>query len=255
MAGVFAAATILFAPGVAPAADNVALSGTVVHRGKPVAGAAVSVLDRTTTTGPDGAFRLEGVPAVHRISFRVYRKAKDGAWEYRDVDVSVSLLTIAAHVEIVEKAGIFGLATRRVDLGAIRPISAGDAGRAVTVDLSAIGDWDGYCRGCHPTSPVTEPKAIVRPAKPETPAPAVTGDLYASHRFRDSHPSGVAYGRAAASARGGARFRKNVESLPLDDGNRVDCRTCHTFHVPGPAPAYARAEFERTSALCTRCHL
>jgi hypothetical protein len=239
--------------GRAAAVDNVVIHGKVVHRGSPVTGALVSVLGLIAATGPDGAFRIKGVPALHDIAFRYFERAKDGAWEFRDGTARVPFLVVSAYAEM-GKGGILGYFGRKVERGGIRQIASGDAGRALTLELSEIGDWDAYCRKCHPTSPVLDEKAVIRPAKEDAQKPAVTAEFFSVHRHRDSHPSGFDYAAAAARRPRETKYAAEVEGLPLRDGGKVDCGTCHTFHLAGAVPAYAREEFAESNRLCERCH-
>lgn len=237
----------------AGAASTVVLAGTVLYQGNPVEGANVSFLDTSVVTGPDGSFRFRDVPALHVVGFRHYRKAKDGALEYQDAFATVPLLMVAAYAEREEKA-LFGLVTRKIELGAARVVSTSAAEKPLVLDLQPVGDWEGYCRKCHPVSPALEPGVVLRPAEKDAPKPDLPGEAYPAHRYRDSHPSGFEYLKAAARAQKTTAFTDKVAGLPLADGKVVDCRTCHTFHQAGPVPAYVRAEFRQSNDLCQRCH-
>lgn len=249
---VLGAASLSGAP-PAGASDNVAIAGTVLYQGQPVKGATVSLLGESAVTGPDGSFRFAQVPALHAVAYRHFRRAKDGALEFQDARATVPLLMVAGYAQREEKA-FLGLVTKKVELGAAQVVSTSDAGKPVVLDLQPVEDWDGYCRKCHPTSPAMEPGVVMRPAPEDAPKPSLPGEAYPTHRYRDSHPSGFDYGKAAARARKKTSFADKVTGLPLADEKVVDCRTCHTFHQAGAVPAYVRAEFRQSNDLCQRCH-
>lgn len=235
------------------AADNVVISGSVLYEGKPVSGAAVSVLGSSTKSGADGRFRVEGVPALHQIGFRHFRRAKDGVLEYQDVITGTPFLVVAAIAEREEKA-FNGLSSLRVELGAVTVVTSGNVGKPVSIALKPVTDWEVLCRRCHPASPATTPGIRTRPAKKDIPKPNVTKELYLVHRFQDSHPSGFDYTETSGRGQKKTAFAEKVTDLPLAEGKRVDCRTCHTFHQAGEVPSYVRAEFRGKNDLCQRCH-
>ena len=238
----------------AAAADNVVISGSVSYQGMPVAGASVSVLGSSTKTGADGRFRIGGVPALHPIDFRHFRRAKDNVLEYQDVTATAPFLLVAAFAEKEEKT-FLGLSSRKLELGAVTVVASGDAGKPLSLALDPVTEWEVLCRKCHPTSPALAPGTRTRPAKKDVPKPDVTRELYLAHRFRDSHASGFDYTETSGKARKKTPFAEKVTGLPLARGKRVDCRTCHSFHQAGEVPSYVRAEFRERNDLCGRCHL
>lgn len=242
-----AAAAGLLAGGPARAADTVTIQGKVLFQGKPAAGAAVSALGKTAKAGADGAFRLTQVPASHKVSWRHHTKAKDGAYEYQDASGTVPFVPVAAWAEGEEEGP--GGTKARFFRGSVRIVSAAEAKKPLVIDLAPLADWEGFCRECHPTSPVLEPGSVVRPAPKKAPKPPpLSAKTYPTHRYRDAHPSGFDF---PAGRKG---YADNVAVLPLAGGRRVHCGTCHTFHVPGPVPAFAREAFSKASDLCKRCH-
>jgi len=237
----------------AGAASNVVIAGTVLYQGSPVEGANVSLLDNSVVTGADGSFRFRDVPALHLVRYRHYRKAKDGALEFQDAWATVPLLIVAAYAEREEKS-FLGLVTRIIELGAERVVPTSEAEKPLVLNLNPVGDWERYCRKCHPVSPAMVPGTVIRPAPGDAPKPSLAAEAFPTHRYRDSHPSGFIYEEAAARAPKKTAFADKVAGLPLADGKLVDCRTCHTFHQAGPVSAYVRAEFRMNNDLCRSCH-
>jgi predicted CXXCH cytochrome family protein len=254
-----AAALLAAAALVALAAgDTGEIAGTVTDAaaGAPVAGARVAVLDRVTVTDAAGRYVLKGIPLSHEIRFRVYRPAppahvKAGAkpaatvrksFVFRDFTETTPFLTAAA----LGPEG--GAHAGGADFRVISP--SADRQEVDFILRPLPRDVGPFCRECHPddefiTSPVTPDEKMSPPEVDET--------FYRTHRFRDLHPEGMDLYNLRKDKKKKALLQPKVE-LPLVEGRRVTCDSCHTRHLPTPHGGYMVEEFRTENRLCVKCH-
>jgi predicted CXXCH cytochrome family protein len=233
------------------------ITGTVTDAaGAPVEGARVAVLEGVAVTDAAGRYLLKGVPLAHEIGFRVYRPAPPthaGAgvkpatepaksFVFKDFRASTPIVTAAALGP--EKGALAAMADFRV-------ITLEAGRREVDFSLRPLpGDVGSFCRECHPdddfiTSPVAPDEKMA--------APDVDEAFYRTHRFRDLHPEGMDLQKLMKDKKKKALLQPEVE-LPLAQGRKVTCDTCHTRHLPTPHGRYMVEEFLTENRLCVKCH-
>lgn len=229
--------------------------------GAPVAGAAVSLLDRATTSGADGAFRFEGVPRARLTELNVRIVDRTGT--------PVGCTTLSVPVRFYPLAATLGEGV------AVAAASPGD-GAMVELTLRPVprAAIDAFCAACHGTNPCNQTqeygeggekaRALGGIAATEDELGGLRERLaqrgadresFAGLRYRDAHPQALDMARAAAPTESGAPARFRLPpTLRLTDGARVTCDTCHTRHQPTPARRFAVLPFD-DNTLCVECHL
>jgi predicted CXXCH cytochrome family protein len=84
-------------------------------------------------------------------------------------------------------------------------------------------------------------------------APGIDEAFYRTHRFRDLHPVDMDMKALMKDKKKKTLLQPKIE-LPLLQGKRVTCDTCHTRHLPTPHGRYMVEEFREGNRLCVKCH-
>ncbi|MHB8764714.1 MAG: peptidase associated/transthyretin-like domain-containing protein [Deferrisomatales bacterium] len=227
--------------------------------GEPVAGVAVSLLQRVAVTDRSGAFCFRDVPRQRKVALTLSVKGAQGI-QCESFEVETRFYPLAASrgdrvaVEIVEPTVDQGVELR------LEPVGAG-----------AVA---GFCTECHKWNPCLEDATREELAETrkvlkgifvrEGQLDALRDDLrrralgretYRRLRYTDAHAALVDLGPGTPNPAPAHREKyRSPPNLELLDGRSATCDTCHTRHLPTAQRSYVVMPFEGANDLCGQCH-
>jgi hypothetical protein len=261
-AGAAAAQTVSPAPVAELGTAAGKVTGTVLDAaGAPVAGASVSLLERTAVSDANGRFSFGGVPLLRRtdVNIRIVDRSGD----------PVGCTTLSVPVRFYPLAASSGA---QVAVTTASP----DDDTPAELHLAAVGsaEIEAFCSRCHGPNPCTQsleygaggekPRSLGGIEAREDELEALQERLarrggaresFASLRYRDAHPQADMAAATTPPEDGASARYRLPPGLALLADKRTTCDTCHTRHIPTGSRSYTVMEFETANTLCNECHL
>lgn len=234
------------------------VKGIVVNMlsGEPVAGATVSLPDKTIVTGADGRFTFAQVNEYHAIQMT--------ARITTDLDI---IIGCSYFVVPTSYYPISANKDNMLDIQIINMLSDDEV--VLKVGDYAVDTVDSFCLNCHEVSPCLIEEDYGRSSKKvglkgvmvkqselekyieKVRSERMTVDKYKKIRHLDSHPKNVDISLSNGYSEGRIFI---PEDLLLKDDKILTCDTCHTRHVPTAFDQFVVLDYNEKESICLKCH-